>query len=117
MEVIRERGEQQLKQTRAILPESCSHFSTHWIRQDKGSRARVEGAAGGRGLASRGLTLTPLFNLSSLFITKQAALLSVPQMAVDSKSLYVEVESFPEKLLLLLFLRLRLRLLRLLRLP
>lgn len=37
MEVISKKAEQQLKQTRDILPESCSHFSTHWIRQDKGS--------------------------------------------------------------------------------
>lgn len=31
------KAEKQLKQTRDILPESCRHFSTHWIRQDKGS--------------------------------------------------------------------------------
>lgn len=37
MVVMSKKAEQQLKQTRHILPKSCSHFSTHWIRQDKGS--------------------------------------------------------------------------------
>lgn len=37
MAVISKKADQQLKQTRDILPESCHHFSTHWIRQDKGS--------------------------------------------------------------------------------
>lgn len=31
------KAEQQLKQTRDTVPGSCRHFSTHWIRRDKGS--------------------------------------------------------------------------------
>lgn len=63
--------EQQLKQTRDILPESCRHFSTHWIRQDKGN-------------PTGGLMLTPILNLSFLSITKQGVLVSVMQTLVYS---------------------------------
>lgn len=65
------KAEQQLKQTRDILPESCRHFSTHRIRQDKGN-------------PTGGLMRTPILNLSFLFITKQGVLVSVTQTLVYS---------------------------------